>query len=143
MTPVVRSAAIGVLAGLRTFSAPAWVVRSESVRAKRLKRLLFLAAAFETVVFDKMPFVPSRTSAPQLVGRMVSGAACAVYASRNEQGRLGRIAAGVTGGVAAAMGAYAALGLRRRVGALFGLPDAWVGVVEDGVSIGLGSMLAQ
>lgn len=140
MTPVVRSAAIGVLAGLRTFSAPAWVVRSESVRAKRL---LFLAAAFETVVFDKMPFVPSRTSAPQLVGRVVSGAASAVYASRHEQGRFGRIAAGVTGGMAAAMGAYAALGLRRRVGALFGLPDAWVGVMEDGVSIGLGRMLAQ
>jgi uncharacterized membrane protein len=140
MTAVARSAAIGVLAAMRTFSAPAWVVRPESAWARRL---LFLAAGFEIVVFDKMPFVPSRTSAPQLIGRVVSGAACAAYASRHEQRRFARITAGVIGGVAAAVGAYAALGLRRRVGALSGLPDAWVGVVEDDASVALGRMLAQ
>jgi|WetSurMetagenome_2_1015567.scaffolds.fasta_scaffold387800_2 uncharacterized membrane protein len=140
MKPIVRSAGIGALAAMRTFSAPACVARPESVWAKRF---WLFAAAFEMVVFDKLPFVPARTTPSQLVGRVVSGAASAIYANRPGQGRVDRIAAGVTGGAVAAIGAYAAMSLRRGVGARLGLPDALIGVAEDGVSIGLGRLLVS
>ena len=137
MGPILRSAGIGMLAAMRTFSPPAWVVPSGSGRAKKLWRF---AAGFE-MVFDKMPFVDARTTPPQLIGRVLSGAASAVYANRADRGRCSRVGVGITGALAALVGTYAAFNLRRQIGVRFGLPDALVGAVEDGVSVGLGKLL--
>jgi len=136
---VLRSAGIGALAAMRTFAPPAWIVGPENTRAKRF---FHFAAAFEKA-FDKMPFVQARTTPPQLIGRVVSGAATAVYAERADPRRFARVAAGITAAIAAAAGTYAAYNLRKRVGARLGLPDALVGAVEDSASIGLGRLLTR
>lgn len=128
-----------MLAGMRTFAPPAWVLRPESMW---VRRLLPLAAAFEALVIDKMPFVRMRTTPPQLAGRVISGAVCAIYANRLVQGRFNRITAGITGGVAAFIGTYVAFNLRRRAAERLGLPDRLAGAVEDVASVGLGKLLA-
>ena len=138
MGTLVRSAGIGMLAAMRTFAPAAWAVSPESTRTRQL---WLFAAGFETV-FDKMPFVQARTTPPQLIGRVLSGAAAAAFANREAPRRLDRIGAGITGAVAAVVWTYAAYNLRKRIGARFHVPDAVVGLAEDGMSIGLGRLLA-
>src|SRR5262245_48150423 len=101
---ILRSAGIGALAAMRTFAPPAWIVGPENTRAQRFFRF---AAAFEKL-FDKMPFVQARTTPPQLIARVVSGAVSAAYADRADQRRFARIGAGITAAAAAAVGTYAA-----------------------------------
>src|SRR5215813_9594516 len=100
MRPFLRSAGIGLLAGMRTFAPFAWVVSPDTTRTKRLWQS---AAALEKV-FDKMPFVQARTTPPQLFARVLSGTAAAAYANRAAPRRLSRIGAGITGAVAAVVG---------------------------------------
>jgi uncharacterized membrane protein len=137
--PVLRSAAIGALAGMRTFAPPAWLDRRKNLRARRF---WLLASAFETV-FDKLPILGSRTSRPQLLGRVLSGVAIAVVqAERDENARLRRVVSGATAAIAAVASTYVLHRLRRRVGSKLKVRDAWVGAAEDAVALGLGRALA-
>jgi uncharacterized membrane protein len=136
---LLRSAGIGALAAMRTFAPPLWLARTGKISTKNFFRA---AAVFETV-FDKMPFVGNRTAPPQLLGRMLSGAACAAYVARDERKRSRRIASGAAGALAAGAATYGLFHFRKWVGGRLKVRDGFVGAVEDAASLGLGRFLAR
>ncbi|HMQ32595.1 MAG TPA: hypothetical protein PKD53_17820 [Chloroflexaceae bacterium] len=134
--------AAGLLAGLRSFSAPAAVssaLAGQAELAAQVAPALRLLAAGEMVA-DKLPFMPDRTSPPILASRVLLGAGAGVVVAL----AYGRswVAAAAIAGAAAAAGSYAGLALRRALGERLGLPDQLVALAEDAAVIGVGRALA-
>jgi uncharacterized membrane protein len=141
---VVLALLIGVVAGLRTFTAPAavaWAARLGwlPLASTRLAFFgyaytawIFTALALIEFVLDQLPSTPSRTVPPQFGGRIVSaalsggaiGAAAGILA-------VGAIA-GVAGAVVGTLGGRAARGW---LAASFG-SDHPAAFLEDAVAIG-------
>jgi uncharacterized membrane protein len=137
---------IGVIAGLRTMTAPAFVAW-----AARLGRLgldgtplsflglpvtawVFTALALGELVADKLPSTPSRTKPGPFVGRIVSGAMCGAAISAGTGGSLALGAVlGAIGAVAGTLGGYNA---RVRLVPALKVPDSVVALVEDLVAVG-------
>jgi uncharacterized membrane protein len=136
---------IGVVAGLRSMTAPAVTARVLSsnelertgpmwLRAfarPNTARNLALAAAGELLV-DKLPVAPNRTAPPSLLWRIVSGAVCgaAVAHASGKEIRMGAIA----GAAGAVIGSYAGEHIRRLIGQTFAVPDVLVAIGEDAVT---------
>jgi len=136
---------IGVVAGLRSMTAPAVTARMLSSnevdatgpawlrvfgRPKTARNLAFAAAG--ELLIDKLPTAPNRTAPPSLLWRIVSGAVCGAavsYACAKEP-RTGAIA-GVAGAV---IGSYAGEHIRRLIGQVFAVPDVLVALGEDAVT---------
>jgi uncharacterized membrane protein len=147
------SFAIGVVAGLRSFTAPAvvaWAARLGWINLHGTP-LSFMGSAWAVVVFtilalaeliaDKLPKTPSRTAPVGLCARIVTGAvggACLAVAGGATLW-LGALA-GALGGIAGAFGGYHA-----RVGLVRALrvPDFAVAIPEDLIAVGLGLFLAS
>jgi uncharacterized membrane protein len=132
----------GLIAGLRSFSAPAAVSAALAARyalAARLTPALQALAAGEMLA-DKLPVMPARTTPPALAGRAltgaVSGAALANAAGRN------RISGALLAGAAAIASSYAALALRSALGQRLAVPDPLIALVEDAIVIVAGRTLA-
>jgi uncharacterized membrane protein len=142
---------IGVVAGLRSMTAPAvvawaadlgWMNLSGSPLAfmgSRWSVILFTILALGEFVGDLLPATPARTAALPLVARIVIGAA--VGASAAIAGGfllwLGAVW-GTIGAVAGAFGGYRArAGLVRELHA----PDAAIAIPEDFIALGLGLLL--
>jgi uncharacterized membrane protein len=130
MHPYLRALGIGVVAGCRTFTAPAATLQAgDNVWAG----LAMLAAAGEYVI-DKLPTTPSRLEIAPLAARIVAGGLCGgTLAARNDASRVGGMLAGALGAASAAwIGAHARGFLTRR-----GWPD-WPGALaEDAIAIRL------
>jgi uncharacterized membrane protein len=144
---------IGVVAGLRSLTAPAvvswaahldwinlhgaplWFMGSVSAVA------IFTVLALVELVADQLPATPSRTAPIGLSARIVTGAltgACLGVAGGATLW-LGALA-GAFGGIAGAFGGYhARVGLVRALG----VPDFAVAIPEDLLAIGLGLFLAS
>ena len=147
------SFAIGVVAGLRSFTAPAvvaWAARLGWINLHGTP-LSFMGSAWAVGVFtilalaeliaDKLPKTPSRTAPVGLCARIVTGAvggACLAVAGGATLW-LGALA-GALGGMAGAFGGYHA-----RVGLVRALrvPDFAVAIPEDLIAIGVGLFLAS
>jgi uncharacterized membrane protein len=144
---------IGIVAGLRSLTAPAVVAWAAHLGWINLQgsALSFMgstwAVAILTVlalvelVADQLPTTPARTAAVGLSARIVTGAlsgACLAVAGGAALW-LGALL-GAIGGVAGAFGGYYA-----RVGLVRGLrvPDFAIAIPEDLVAIGLGLFLAS
>jgi uncharacterized membrane protein len=141
---------IGVIAGLRTMTAPAavsWaahlgVIHLEGTRLAFLGRsitpwVLTLAALGELVV-DQLPSTPSRKVPVQLAGRVLSGA----FAGGAVGLAAGSWPAGLALGVVGAIfGTLAGASARSRLAARFS-EDRPAAVIEDVVAIG-GAALAM
>jgi uncharacterized membrane protein len=119
---------LGVVSGLRTFTAPAvlWIMRHGGLWA-----YVLLAAAVFEYFYDVHPKAPPRTSTPSIVVRLVSGAFVGwwVAVATGVSPALGAIA----GGIGAVLGAYGGLALRRRAIAAMGIVAS--GLLEDIVAI--------
>jgi uncharacterized membrane protein len=144
---------IGVVAGLRTMTAPAvvawaahlgWIDLSGTplifMASVWALALLTLGALVEYVI-DLLPSTPARTSARGLTARIVTGAlsgACLGVAAGAAPGKAALV--GVVGAIAGAFGGYQA-----RVRLVRGLrvPDAVIAIPEDLVAIGLGLLLVS
>ncbi len=144
---------IGVVAGLRSLTAPAIVAWTAylgwiNIHGSPVAFMgsvwavgIFTLLAVGEIVADKLPATPSRTAPVGLGARVVTGAlsgACLAVAG-DASLWLGALA-GAAGGVA---GAFA--GHRARVGLVRALhvPDFAIAIPEDLIAIGLGLFLAS
>jgi uncharacterized membrane protein len=139
---------IGVVAGLRTFTAPAavswaaylgWLPLGGTPLAflgYTVTPYVFTILALVELVGDQLPSTPSRKVPMQFTARMISGAFCgAAIGMAGGDGIIGLLA-GIIGAV---LGTYGGHEFRRRLAISFGrdLPAA---LVEDAVAI-VGALL--
>ena len=144
---------IGVVAGLRSFTAPAvtawaahlgWLGLSGShlvfMGSAWAVGIFSLAALFEFVV-DQLPSTSARTAPGPLTARIITGALSAACLSI--AGRAPVWLAIVMGAIGALVGAFG--GYRSRVGLVRALraPDFAIAIPEDLVAIGLGLLLVS
>lgn len=145
MPPLVLALLIGVVAGMRTMTAPmaiAWAARAGwlSLGGTWLAWLgwwgtpwIFTLLAIGEYVADKLPTTPSRKAPPGFIGRVLSGALCGAAIGLATSAVPFCVAAGVLGAILGTLGGHAArMGLCRAFGA--DLPAA---LVEDMAAIGI------
>ena len=129
-----RAFGIGVVAGMRSMTAPA--IASAGLRNGRSAGLAALALG--EMVVDKLPFVPSRTMIPSLIIRAGSGAFAASTLAKDHGDRRVAAAIGAAGAIA---GSFAFETLRKRAVSGTGIPDPIIALVEDALAFGAGSVL--
>jgi uncharacterized membrane protein len=144
---------IGVVAGLRSMTAPAVVAWAAHLDWLDLHNtpLSFMGSTAAVVVFtlgalgelfaDKLPSAPSRTRPAGLIGRILLGglAGAAVSASGSQSISLGAVL-GAAGGIAGAFGGYE---VRTRLVRALKVPDFVVAGLEDAVAIGGGLLIVS
>lgn len=144
---------IGVIAGLRSMTAPALVSLAANLGWLDLSgsRLSFLGSktaiivlsllALGELVADKLPKTPNRTDPGPLIFRAITGgfSALAICISAHQPLLMGAIL-GILGSIA---GAFAGYKIRHRLVTAFGLPDFGVAAAEDLVAIGGGLLLVS
>jgi uncharacterized membrane protein len=142
---------IGIVAGLRSFTAPAvvswaahlgWLNLHESPLAfmgSTAAVAIFSLLAIVEYVGDMLPKTPKRTAAFPLTARIVMGGlAGACVCAAATQPMLVGIALGGIGGL---IGAFAGYEVRKRVVNALKIKDAIIALVEDLVTIGLAVFL--
>jgi uncharacterized membrane protein len=134
---------IGVVAGLRTFTAPAavswaahigWLRLGDTplaVLGYRWTPWVLTALALVELVTDQLPSTPSRTVPMQFGARIVTGAVSGA-AIGAPAGSL--IAGGIAGIVGAVIGTFGGRAARARLAAAFG-KDMPAALIEDAVAI--------
>ena len=149
ITASVRAFQLGFIAGMRALSAPALLshklVRTIPTKepqtplhylAQPTTSLVLNVLAGGEIIADKMPDGPNRTSPPQFITRVASGATCGAFVSEVE-GQPAALGA-VAGGLGAVVGTLLFFNLRRWLNHDIGLPDAAVALAEDALAIGVG-----
>ena len=138
--------AIGIVAGLRSFTAPAAVCWAAHLGWLHLEgsKLAFLgtttavyissALALVELVLDKQSWMGARTKPGPLIDRIImgalSGAAFCISAGQS-------ITAGaISGGVGALVGTYGGYQARHRIVSNLKVPDIAVALVEDALALG-------
>ena len=142
---LVLAFSIGIIAGLRSLTAPAvvcWAVRLGWLNLHN-SALSFLGSTGAVVVFtilaavelvaDQLPSTPARTKPPGLIARIIlgglSGAAVAVAGGQS-------LTAGcVLGAVGGVIGAFAGYQVRTGLVRALKVPDVVIAVAEDLVAI--------
>jgi uncharacterized membrane protein len=137
---------IGIVAGLRSMTAPAAVAWAAHLGSLRLDDtpLAFLSSAVAAYVFtalmlgelvaDKLPKTPSRTRPGPFVGRIVTGGLSGAAVMAGTGGSL--VLGALLGGVGAASGAIGGYTARTRLVVALGVPDYVVALGEDIVAVG-------
>ena len=131
---------VGVVAGLRTLTAPAVLAWAAALQWINLTgtwaswmghwatvAVLTVLAVIE-LISDKMPTMPSRKSAPQLLARLASGAFSGAVLGTAWGYKWGGLGAGMIGAVVGTIGGYAT---RTRLVAANGGRDRPVALGED------------
>src|SRR5712675_3761809 len=136
---------IGVIAGLRSLTAPAvvaWAAQrgwlnlhgtSLAVMGSTAAVAIFTVLAVVELVADQLPSTPARTKPPGLIARIIlgglSGAAVAVAGGQS-------LTAGcVLGAVGGVIGAFAGYQVRTGLVRALKVPDIVIAVLEDLVAI--------
>lgn len=145
MSPFVFALLIGIVAGLRTFAAPAVVSWAAFLGMLDLRAswaeflghagfafLLGALAAFEMVVFDQLPSAPSRTQPVSFAGRVLSGTFCGAVLGSVAGSPVIGLVLGALGAVLGTLGGYTA---RRRLARGQRRRDQVVAVAEDAVAL--------
>jgi len=145
MTPLVLAFLIGLVAGLRSMTAPAvvsWAARFGWLHLDNtwLAFLGFAATpyiltvlAIGELVFDKLPKTPSRKTPGPFGARIVLGAMCGAALAATSQSLVGGLIAGALGGVAGTLGGYE---FRARLVKAIGGKDLPIALLEDAIAIG-------
>jgi len=144
---------IGIVAGLRSLTAPAVVAWAAHLNWIHLQGspLSFMGSKWAVVIFtvlallefvgDQLPTTPPRTSAVGLSARIAMGSLCgASFAVAAGASLWLGVILGAAGGIAGAFGGYQA-----RVSLVRSLrvPDFAIAIPEDLIAIGLGLLLAS
>ena len=144
---------IGVVAGLRSLTAPAVVAWAAHRNRLQLHNspLSFMGSTAAVVVFtllalvelvaDQLPSTPSRTEPPGLIARIVLGglSGAAVVASESQSIALGAVL-GMVGGI---VGAFAGYKVRTRLVRALKVPDFAIACLEDVVALGGGILIVS
>jgi uncharacterized membrane protein len=151
VTPAtLKTLGLAGIAGLRSMAAPALLARAVQrgdLDAPKLPALgykdvskLLSFLSFGEMVADKTHLVLARTSAPALLGRLLSGAVAGsvLFADEGRRGNSGAI----LGALSAFAAAYAGEKLRA-MGAQRGIPDPILGILEDRFVLTLGTRLLR
>jgi len=143
MTVLPLAFLMGIVAGLRTFMAPAavsWAAHRGAIDVAharmafmgwRFTPWIFTLLAATELVLDQLPSTPSRTVPPQFGARLVSGALCGATIGSGDGMAIVGALAGAVGTVAGTLG-----GARARAGmaAAFG-SDRPAALIEDVIAI--------
>ena len=144
---------IGVVAGLRSMTAPAVVVWAVHLGWINLSGspLAFLGSAWAVGIFtvaalgefvaDKLPTTPARTAAVGLTARIVIG--LLTGASLGVAGGASYWLGALIGAIGAIAGAFGGYQARVRLVRGLHVPDAAIAIPEDLVAIGLGLLLVS
>src|SRR5258708_3941574 len=144
---------IGVVAGLRTMSAPAVVAWAANRHWLNLHNspfafmgstaavAVFTVLALGELVVDKLPSTPNRTKLLGLIARSVTGglSGAAVAASGAQSIALGAVL-GVAGAIA---GTFMGHEVRKRIVRALRVPDFVIALFEDAVAIGGGHLIVS
>jgi uncharacterized membrane protein len=143
----VLAVGIGIVAGLRSLTAPAAVAWGAHLGWLNLQGspLAFMASTAAVVIFsllaiaelvaDKLPRTPKRTAPVPLLARIVTGGLCgACLCAATGQSSLLGVILGATGGV---IGAFSGFEIRGRVVNALHIPDFFVAICEDLIAIAL------
>jgi len=149
ITPYLRSFQIGFIAGMRALSAPALLshklertVPTKTPEtpvhyfAQPTTSIVLKVLAGAEIIGDKVPHGPDRTSTPQFITRVASGATCGAVVSEVE-GQSAPLGA-VAGGLGAVVSTLLFFNLRRWLDHDLGIPDQVGAIAEDALAIGLG-----
>jgi uncharacterized membrane protein len=119
---------LGVVSGLRTFTAPAvlWIMRHGGFWS-----YVLLAAAVVEYFFDVHPNAPPRTCTSNILARLVSGAFVGWWAAAATG--VWPVLGAIAGGIGAVLGAYGSLAVRKRAIAHIG--NLASGLLEDVIAI--------
>jgi uncharacterized membrane protein len=140
---------IGIVAGLRSLTAPAVVAWGAHLSWLNLhgSPLAFMGSTTAVVVFsllaigeliaDKLPVIPKRTAPAPLMARVLTGALCGACLCAAAGKSL--LAGALLGGIGGIVGAFLGYGVRRRLDVH--IKDAVVAVCEDAIAIGLALFL--
>lgn len=145
MSTFVLAFLIGVVAGLRSMTAPAavsWAARLGWLHLENTwLAFLGLAAtpyvvsvlAIGELIADKLPKTPSRKTPVPFIGRIVIGALCGAAVGAPSQAFIGGLLAGVLGAVAGTLGGYE---FRSRLVKATGGNDLPIALLEDAIAVG-------
>jgi uncharacterized membrane protein len=140
---------IGVVAGSRTFTAPAaasWAARLGHLRLDGTwlafmgflwTPWVFTALALFELVVDQLPTTPSRLVPMQFGARLVSGALSGASVGAASGSVAGGALAGIVGAV---IGTFAGHALRLKLATAFGR-DTPAAFIEDALAIGLAILI--
>src|SRR4029453_15515155 len=140
--------AIGIIAGLRSMTAPAvvswaaywkWLDLQHSYLSflgAAIAAYILAAAAIAELVADKLPKTPSRKAPVGLIARLAAGAlsGAALCAAKDQSLVLG----GILGGLGGIIGAFVGYEVRTRLVRALKVPDLVIALLEDAVAIGGG-----
>ena len=142
---------IGIVAGLRSFTAPAVVAWGAHLTWLNLhgSPLAFIGSTTAVAIFsllaigeliaDKLPTIPKRTAPAPLLARVVTGGLCgACLFAAAGQPLIGGALLGAIGGI---VGAFLGYGIRSRLD--LHIRDLVVAVCEDVVAVGLALFLVS
>ena len=145
MSTFILAFLIGVVAGLRSMTAPAavsWAARLGWLHLENtwLAFLGFAATpyiisvlAIGELIADKLPKTPSRKAPAPFIGRIVIGALCGAAVGASVQVLIGGLLAGALGAVAGTLGGYE---FRSRLVRAIGGNDLPIALLEDAIAIG-------
>lgn len=151
-SPFWKVMGLGLLAGMRTFSAPVIAnailqkrpsdaLSSSPVRYLQSNKVgygLWLLAAGE-LIGDKLPNTPNRIAAPGLISRCLSGAlaGASIYRASGSNGFTGAL----IGSTAALASSFGFFYLRRFAVAKTNITDPVIGGIEDAIVATVGASL--
>jgi uncharacterized membrane protein len=136
---------IGVIAGLRSLTAPAVVSWAASLGWLHLEntglaflgyvrtRYLLSVLAIVELVADKLPKTPSRKAPASFAARLVTGGLCGAAFGAAGPSRIGGLLAGVVGSVVGTLGGHE---FRVRLVKAIGGNDLPIALLEDVIAIG-------
>jgi uncharacterized membrane protein len=144
---------IGIVAGLRSLTAPAvtaWAAHLGWVNldgtpfrfmgSTSAVAILSLLAIAELIA-DKLPKTPSRTAVVPLLVRILTGGLCGacLLGAAHQSAALGAL----LGAIGAVIGTFGGYEIRKRLVNQFGIPDIFVAIPEDLIAIGLALFLVS
>jgi uncharacterized membrane protein len=142
---------IGIVAGLRSLTAPAVVAWATHLSWLNLHGsplafmgstaavTIFFLLALGELVADKLPTTPKRTAPAPLVARVITGALCGACLSTAAGKSL--LAGTLLGGIGGFIGAFGGYSIRKRLD--LHIKDLVVAFCEDVVAVGLALFLVS